>query len=66
MDKQQYNADMLALNEKYDDKIAKAEDNIKIWQNKKRKEKKELEDYYNAFDMKEKAEAIISKGKPVI
>jgi pyruvate/2-oxoglutarate dehydrogenase complex dihydrolipoamide dehydrogenase (E3) component len=59
-------ADLIELNAKFDLKIKDAEDKLKTLIANKDARKRKLKEYYEAIASKEKAETIISKGKPVI
>lgn len=63
---EQRKADLLAINDKFDAKINDAEVKLQTLRTNKAKQVEKVKDYYDAVEAKEKAEAIISKGKPVV
>lgn len=58
--------DLLAINEKFDAKIAKAEETLSDLKARKQQKREQIRRYYEAVAKKAEIDAIIKEGKPVI
>lgn len=58
--------DLLAINAKFDSKIADFEQKLSDLKAQKQQKRELIKQYYDAVDKKAEIDATISKGKPVI